>query len=101
METKAPAGLGGGNATILPESAGGPSGPQRRYLERGLQEAGGKLPLFDERGREIPRRTIESCIAHGWAELWGTNPVKPDWLVCRLTEAGYRVLGHEPPRQTK
>ena len=101
MQTKAPAGLGGGSATILPESAGGPSAPQRRYLERGLQEAGGKLPLFDEQGREIPRRTIESCIAHGWAELWGANPVKPDWLVCRLTEAGYRALGHEPPQQAK
>jgi hypothetical protein len=25
------------------------------------------------------------------------NPIKPDWLVCRLTEAGYRVLGSVPP----
>ncbi|HEY7458877.1 MAG TPA: hypothetical protein VH765_09005 [Xanthobacteraceae bacterium] len=101
MGTKTPAGLAGGGATILPESAGGPSAAQRRYLERGLREAGGKLPLFDEAGREIPRRTIESCMAHGWAELWGSNPVKPDWLVCRLTPLGYRVLGHEPPVQPK
>jgi hypothetical protein len=99
MGTKAPTGLEGGNATILPESAGGPSAAQRRYLERGLREAGGKLPLFDEQGREIPRRTIESCIARGWAELWNANPVKPDWLVCRLTEAGYRVFAQEPPRR--
>jgi hypothetical protein len=28
---------------------------------------------------------------------WMQNPIKPDWLVCRLTEAGYRVLGSEPP----
>jgi hypothetical protein len=28
---------------------------------------------------------------------WVQNPIKPDWLVCRLTEAGYRVLGSEPP----
>jgi hypothetical protein len=82
---------------ILPESQGGPSAAQKRYLERGLREPGGKLPLFDEGGREIPRRTIESCVAHGWAELWSANPVKPDWLVCRLTEAGYRVMGQEPP----
>jgi hypothetical protein len=27
--------------------------------------------------------------------------VKPDWLVCRLTPLGYRVLGHEPPVQPK
>ncbi|MEX0589616.1 MAG: hypothetical protein WD207_00865 [Xanthobacteraceae bacterium] len=65
-----------------------------------MREPGGKLPLFDENGREISRRTIEACIAHGWAELWGPNPVKADWLVCRLTDAGHRILGHEPPRNT-
>ncbi len=31
-----------------------PSEPQRRYLERGLTEPGGKLPLFDRAGREVP-----------------------------------------------
>jgi hypothetical protein len=66
---------------------------QRRYLARGLEEPGGKLPLFDEGGREISRRTIEACLAHGWAEPWIRNPVKLDWLVCRLTDSGYRVLG--------
>jgi hypothetical protein len=70
-----------------------PTEAQRRYLERGLSEAGGKLPLFDREGREVPRKTIEACIAHGWAESWGRNPIKPDWLVCRLTPAGLRALG--------
>jgi hypothetical protein len=74
-----------------------PSLPQRRYLERGLQQPGGKLPLFDRDGREIPKKTIEACIVHGWAEPWTRNPIKPDWLVCRLTSAGYRVLGRAPP----
>jgi hypothetical protein len=74
-----------------------PSEAQRRYLERGLTQPGGKLPLFDREGREVPRKTIESCVAHGWAELWVQNPIKPDWLVCRLTAAGFRVLGHDPP----
>jgi len=36
-------------------------------------------------------------VAHGWATPWVHNPIKPDWLVCRLTAAGYRVLGGEPP----
>jgi len=76
-----------------------PSEAQRRYLERGLTQAGGKLPLFDHNGREVPRKTIESCVAQGWATAWIPNPIKPDWLVCRLTEAGYRVLGSEPPSQ--
>jgi hypothetical protein len=73
-----------------------PTEAQRRYLERGLKQAGGKLPLFDREGREVPRRTVESCLAHGWAAPWTNNPIKPDWLVCRLTDAGYRVLGVEP-----
>ena len=76
---------------------GHPTEAQRRYLERGLTQPGGKLPLFDRHGREIPHKTIETCIAHGWAEPWFANPIKPDWLVCRLTAAGYRVLGHAPP----
>ena len=75
-----------------------PSEPQARYLTRGLNEPGGKLPLFDREGREIPKKTIEACIAHGWAEPWIANPMKPDWLVCRLTPAGYRVLGHPGPK---
>lgn len=72
-----------------------PTDPQRRYLERGLREPGGKLPLFDRDGREVPRKTVEACVAHGWAEPWFRNPLKPDWLVCKLTERGYRVLGHK------
>lgn len=74
-----------------------PSNPQRLYLERGLGQPGGKLPLFDRNGRQVPRKTIEACIANGWAEPWTANPIKPDWLVCRLTSAGYRILGKEPP----
>jgi hypothetical protein len=74
-----------------------PSEAQVRYLTRGLAEPGGKLPLFDRDGREIPKKTVEACIAHGWAEPWIANPMKPDWLVCRLTPAGYRALGHPGP----
>src|SRR6266853_687240 len=74
-----------------------PTEPQRRYLERGLKEPGGKLPLFHRDGREVASRTIRACIAHGWAAPWNHNPIKPDWLVCRLTAKGYAALGHEPP----
>ena len=86
----------GGNAASVR-----PTEPQRRYLERGLAEPGGKLPLFDQNGREVPRKTIEACIARGWAAPWVANPVKPDWLVCRLTPEGYRVLGGSPPRDAE
>ena len=74
-----------------------PSEAQRRYLERGLDEPGGKLPLFDRTGREVAKKTVEACVAHGWAEPWIRNPIKPDWLVCRLTADGFRVLGRTPP----
>jgi hypothetical protein len=80
---------GGNTAQVRPTAA------QCRYLERGLTEPGGKLPLFDRNGREVPRKTIETCIAHGWAEPWTANPIKPDWLVCRLTAAGRRLLGED------
>ena len=69
-----------------------PTAAQRRYLERGLDQPGGKLPIFDEEGQEISLRTIESCIANGWAERWFANPIKPDWLVCRLTGRGFKAL---------
>ncbi|MEQ9643097.1 MAG: hypothetical protein RIM84_23955 [Alphaproteobacteria bacterium] len=69
-----------------------PSDAQRRYLERGLDEPGGKLPLFDEHGLEVDARTIRACLRAGWAEPWFHNPMKPDWLVCKLTDAGRDAL---------
>ena len=50
-----------------------PSEAQRRYLERGLTQAGGKLPLFDRDGREVSKKTVESCVAHGWATPLGVQ----------------------------
>jgi hypothetical protein len=85
--------------TPLP-GAGFMTPAQRRYLARGLRQPGGKLPLFDEHGQEISHRTIEACVAHGWAKTWSRNPVKPGWLVCRLTDQGYRALGKNPPRRS-
>jgi hypothetical protein len=69
-----------------------PNPAQRRYLVRGLDQAGGKLPLFDEDGQHIHPALVRACIAHGWAEPWFGNPLKPDWLVCKLTEKGRRAL---------
>ena len=68
-----------------------PSNAQLKWLQRGLDQAGGKLPLFDSNGQKISSRTINSCIKEGWAEPWFNNPIKPDWLVCKLTKAGRKV----------
>lgn len=72
----------GSTATVRPSSI------QRRWLRRGLDQAGGKLPLFDDSGQRINERTVRSCIDNGWAEPWFSNPLKLEWLVCKLTAAG-------------
>ena len=66
------------------------------WLRRGLEQAGGKLPLFDRYGQRYDSRTIESSVEHGWAEPWFKNPIKPDWLVCRLTESGRGIAEDAP-----
>ncbi len=72
-----------------------PTAAQKAYLRRGLEQPGGKLPLFDAQGQRYAASTIRSCIDHGWAEPWFDNPIKPDWLVCRLTPRG-RALFDKP-----
>src|SRR5258708_30983854 len=79
----------------LPSSPGMPTDVQKGWLARGLTQPGGKLPLFDDGGKRIDTRTLRACIDQGWAEPWFSNPLKPDWLVCRLTEAG-RTVASQP-----
>jgi len=73
-------------------SRGNLSGPQRAWLARGLEQPGGKLPLFDRDGQKFSDRTVRACIRRGFAEPWFDNPIKPDWLVCRLTDKGRIAL---------
>jgi hypothetical protein len=81
------------NVRREPEFPGArPSAAQREWLGRGVEQPGGKLPLFDRQGKRVSARTIRSCIEHGWAEPWFINPVKPDWLVCKLTDRGREIL---------
>ena len=75
----------------VPSEPGQPTDRQRAWLTRGLAQAGGKLPLFDADGQRIDPRTIRACIQNGWAQPWFLNPLKPDWLVCRLTDTGRAV----------
>jgi hypothetical protein len=68
-----------------------PTAVQAAWLKRGLAQPGGKLPLFDEVGQHYDPRTVRACLDSldkGWAAPWIGNPIKPDWLVCKLTEAG-------------
>lgn len=73
-------------------SLAAPTPAQIKWLHRGLSQAGGKLPLFDETGRRVSGRMVRACIARGWAEPWFANPLMPNWLVCRLTENGRKLV---------
>ncbi len=68
---------------------------QRVWLARGLDQPGGKLPLFDTDGKRVNARVIRKCVESGWAEPWYANELKPDWLVCKLTDAGRARLADE------
>jgi|TARA_Y100000814_G_C12359352_1_gene408866 hypothetical protein len=71
-----------------------PTKTQKKWLERGLVQPGGKLPLFSEDGQQIGKRTVQACIKAGWAKPWKHNPIKPDWLVCRITSEGRKILNN-------
>jgi hypothetical protein len=84
------AGYGGQAGRAFP---GRPTTEQLEWLRRGIDQPGGKLPLFDRYGQNVSPRTIRACIDHGWAEPWFSNPLKPDWLVCKLTSEGRSLIG--------
>ncbi|MAL80487.1 MAG: hypothetical protein CMN55_15515 [Sneathiella sp.] len=69
-----------------------PTASQLKYLRLGRYQPGGKLPLFDSDGQQISNSIIRSCLKKGWVETWFDNPIKPDWLVCKLTEEGRRMI---------
>ena len=81
-----------GKASARKRIKGSPTSNQLHWLSRGLDQAGGKLPLFDENGQRISERTVRSCLEKGWAKPWFDNPIKPDWQICGLTEAGRRLF---------
>jgi len=70
------------------------------YLRPGLSQAGGKLPLFDVTGQRIDPKVMRSCLKKGLCDPWFANPMKPDWLVCRLTDKGRKLLAAHAGRRT-
>jgi len=76
---------------LEPSGTARPNPAQRKYLARGLTQPGGKLPLFDEFGQHVHPALVKACIAHGWAEPWFDNPLKPEWMICKLTQEGRRL----------
>lgn len=68
------------------------SDEQREWLQAGLNQAGGKLPLYKTSGERFPSSLISSCVQAGLAEPWALNPLRNQWQVCRLTEVGKTAL---------
>lgn len=75
---------------MLPPAA--PTDEQRRWLAMGVQQPGGKLPLYDEKGARISAELISACVQAGWVEPWAINPIRTESQICRLTEAGRQAL---------
>ena len=75
----------------VPRQKPQPTAEERRFLQLGLSQPGRKLPLFDQHGQPVRAELIRACIARGWAERWFSNPLAPEWLVCRLTDRGAAV----------
>ena len=84
------------NLVMLDTRRRAPTAIQRTWLKRGLDQPGGKLPLFDEYGQHIDPQTVRACIKQGWAAPWYPNPLKPDWMVCKLTANG-RIIAQRQP----
>ena len=75
-----------------------PTPLQYSWLRRGISQPGGKLPLFDHQGQMINSRTVNACLNAGWAEPWRRNPIKQDWLICRLTPLGRKIIKNKSKR---
>lgn len=84
---------GSGTSEDKAAAKAAPTRAQRAWLQRGLDQPGGKLPLFDRNGQRVNARMVRACMDRGWAEPWFENPLKPDWLVCKLTDTGRKVIG--------
>ena len=78
--------------TSTASAAERPSDIELGWLAKGLKQPGGKLPLFDDEGQAVDPKIIRACLANGWAKPWFENPLKPDWLVCKITEGGRQVV---------
>ena len=64
----------------------------RNWLRGGLDREDGRLAIFDSFGEPVNKAVIKSAISEGLAEPWFSSPMRPQWMVCRLTPKGRTVL---------
>jgi len=64
----------------------------RNWLEAGSQRTDGRLAMFDQFGEPVSKGVIKTAIASGLAEPWFSSPMRPQWMVCRITQKGREAL---------
>ncbi len=64
----------------------------RQWLQGGLDREDGRLAIFDMFGEPVNKSVIKSAIASGLAEPWFSSPMRPQWMVCRITPKGRAAL---------
>ena len=69
-----------------------PSLTQRRYLQKGMRNDRGKLPLFDRYGQRYCVRTVEACLAAGWVKPTYKKTFLKDMDILELTDEGCKTL---------
>ena len=77
----------------IAEHVSHPTSTQLGWLRRGLDQPGGKLPLFDEWGQRVSEQTVRSCIAHGWALVRQSAEAR----MARLQANAGRAFPRRPP----
>ena len=62
------------------------------WLQGGLNRSDGRLALFDRFGEPVDKAVIKTAIKQGLAEPWFSSPMRPQWMVCRITPKGRESL---------
>ena len=60
----------------------------QNWLRGGLERPDGRLAIFDTFGEPVDKAVVKSAISLGLAEPWFSSPMRPQWMVCRLTAKG-------------
>lgn len=60
----------------------------KNWLQGGFDRTDGRLAIFDTFGEPVNKAVIKSAISSGLAEPWFSSPMRPQWMVCRLTPKG-------------